>query len=129
MNTPDQRLLGFATPPSWAGGPPEADRSAPEFDGDTYDPRTDHKRLQSAQGRVWLLMRDGKPRGLAEIARATGVPEASVSARLRDFNKPKFRALFHSRMTSTNHGGGRWTYQLETPQRFRTDPPKPQRNA
>jgi uncharacterized membrane protein len=47
---------------------------------------------------------------LAELARATGYPEASISARLRDLRKPKFggytverqyveRGLFRYRVT------------------------------
>lgn len=40
--------------------------------------------------RVRDLMADGKFRTLQEISSATGDPEASVSARLRDLRKPQF---------------------------------------
>ena len=36
---------------------------------------------------------DGDWHTLAEISEKTGDPEASVSARLRDFRKPKFGAF------------------------------------
>jgi len=39
---------------------------------------------------VFALMSDGVFRSLAGIAHATGFPEASISARLRDFRRPKF---------------------------------------
>ena len=39
---------------------------------------------------VWTLMRDGTWRTLQEISIATGWPEASVSARLRDFRKREY---------------------------------------
>lgn len=38
---------------------------------------------------VWDLMVDGEWRSLAQIAEVVGEPEASVSARLRDFRKPR----------------------------------------
>lgn len=62
----------------------------PEFDGATYDHDRDHLRLGAQAQRVVDLMRDGQWRTLSEIATATGDPEASVSARLRDLRKPKF---------------------------------------
>ena len=62
------------------------------FDGITINDERDNGRLQSQltevrllvtnMGRIWWT--------LGEIARATGYPEASVSARLRDLRKPKF---------------------------------------
>lgn len=61
-----------------------------DFDGATYDARLDRVRLGAQHQRVWDLMRDGEWRTLADIAKLTGSPEASVSARLRDFRKPKF---------------------------------------
>lgn len=60
------------------------------FDGVTFDPTRDTRRLTAQHHRVKALMRDGRWRTLAEISEATGDPEASVSARLRDFRKTKF---------------------------------------
>ena len=62
----------------------------PEFDGKTYDPVLDKARLSRQLDAVKDLMRDGEWRSLGEIAAATGCPEASVSARLRDLRKLKF---------------------------------------
>jgi len=54
---------------------------------------------------VWLLMRDGHWRTLAEISAATGHPEASVSARLRQFRPD--RIVYGERMQC-----GLWRYQV-----------------
>lgn len=59
-------------------------------DGRTFAPREDQARLADQHARVWAVVSDEKWRTLAEIAAATGAPEASVSARLRDFRKPRF---------------------------------------
>jgi hypothetical protein len=58
------------------------------FDGATIDQERDGARLSRQHRLVRDLMSDGNWRTLAEIARATGCPEASVSARLRDYRKP-----------------------------------------
>ncbi len=42
------------------------------------------------RARVGKVVMDGKWHTLAEISEKTGDPEASVSARLRDFRKSKF---------------------------------------
>lgn len=60
------------------------------FDGETFDPAVDQARLAGQLGRVWALMSDGQWRTLAAIAAATESSEAAVSARLRDFRKPRF---------------------------------------
>ena len=57
------------------------------FQGSTYDPAKDKTRLNKQYTAVWSLMQDGLYRTLADISEATGFPEASVSARLRDFRK------------------------------------------
>lgn len=59
-------------------------------DGATFDQERDGKRLATQHSKVFDCMRDGRWRSLAEIARETGYPEASISARLRDFRKPRF---------------------------------------
>ena len=60
------------------------------FDGATYEPERDQARL-SRQARLVLdVMLDGNWLTLAEIARVTGCPEASVSARLRDLRKWRY---------------------------------------
>ena len=62
----------------------------PAYDGESYRPELDRHRLSAQHRRVWAIMRDGQYRTLREIASITGDPEASVSARLRDFRKPRF---------------------------------------
>lgn len=72
-----QSLLDW-TPPKILG-----DRA-----GETFDRARDGDRLNGQAADVFGLMRDGKWRTLAEISTATGHPEASVSARLRDLRRP-----------------------------------------
>jgi hypothetical protein len=58
------------------------------FDGPGLIAAVDDPRLQRQIDRVYNLMRDGEWRTLHDISQATGAPEASVSARLRDLRKP-----------------------------------------
>jgi hypothetical protein len=60
------------------------------FGGETYDQKHDGPRLRAQSLRVWRLMFDGEWRALSDIAQVTGDPPASISARLRDYRKPKF---------------------------------------
>ena len=80
-----------------------------EFSGVTYEASRDHDRLNAQLGRVRMLMMDGISRTLGEIAEATGDPESSVSARLRDLRKPKFGGLTVNR---SYVGDGLWSYQV-----------------
>jgi hypothetical protein len=85
--------------------PPPGDR-----DGETYDHSQDYVRLNAQAQRVWDQMEDGKWYTLAHLSRATSDPEASISARLRDFRKNKFgsHTVKRRRVNST----GLWEYQL-----------------
>lgn len=56
--------------------------------GETYVEKRDRKRLDTQSQDVFRFMSDGKWHTLAEISEATGHPEASVSARIRDLRKP-----------------------------------------
>jgi len=60
------------------------------FDGTTFEPERDAVRLTRQWWDVWRVMSDGEWRTLRELAAATGHPEPSVSARLRDFRKARF---------------------------------------
>jgi hypothetical protein len=83
------------------------------FDGVTYEPEQDGKRLKTALERVLELMKDGRPRTLAQIASAARCSEAGASARLRDAKKEWFRAKYGSWiMTSKRLEGGLWEYTL-----------------
>lgn len=57
--------------------------------GETYEPKRDRKRLNAQATAVYEFMKDGQWHTLAEISNATGAPEASASARLRDLRSPK----------------------------------------
>lgn len=55
--------------------------------GATYDEARDGPRLNAQCNRVYLVMRTGAWHTLASLSIATGDPQASVSARLRDLRK------------------------------------------
>ena len=78
-------------------------------DGATYDAQLDKVRLNKQQQRIFEVMRDGNFRSLETIADMTGDPEASISARLRDFRKAKFGAFRVERRRGKN---GLHFYQL-----------------
>lgn len=54
-------------------------------------------------------MSDAKWRTLGEVAKETGAPEASISARLRDLRKEKFGGYLVERKY---HGDGLWAYRV-----------------
>jgi len=66
-------------------------------DGRTFDPFLDTERLNEQARRVFTIMRDNQGRSLYEISAITGDPEASISARLRDFRKPRLGSLIVNR--------------------------------
>ena len=59
-------------------------------DGETFDRGLDLLRLNGQALEVWLCMADGQWRTLKEITEFVGCSDASASARVRDFRKPKF---------------------------------------
>jgi hypothetical protein len=69
---------------------PQGVVESPYRDGATYRHERYGKRLHRQHNRVLAFMRDGQWHSLSAIAEATGDPEASVSARLRDLRKPRF---------------------------------------
>lgn len=79
------------------------------FDGRTYDPARDSKRLTSQYERVWRAMSDRTWHTLPEIARLTGSSETGVAARLRDMRKARFGAHTVERYYV---GEGQWAYRL-----------------
>ena len=62
--------------------PPDMDRG-----GATYSHEFDYERLNKQQRAVWEVMKDGQFRSLRQLSEMCGAPEASASARLRDFRK------------------------------------------
>lgn len=70
--------------------PPDIADKAPRPLGDTFDPVQDGERLGAQYVAVRDLMRDACWRTLGEVRAATGYPEASISARLRDMRRGGF---------------------------------------
>lgn len=86
-----------------------------DFDGETYEPKHDKERLNTAMARVYRLMRDGKIRTLREIADGANTSEAGASARLRDLRKDRFAAFFGVTDVHAHRAeNGVWHYQIET---------------
>lgn len=85
-----------------------------DFDGDrdgvTYTHQDDYLRLNAQHRRVYHAMKEGLWKTLADIAHATGDPEASISARLRDFRKKRFGSWAVDRRRW--QGGALWEYRL-----------------
>ncbi len=55
--------------------------------GSTFNQEMDSERLLKQSGRVFEFVKSGRWLTLREISDATGDPEASVSARLRDLRR------------------------------------------
>ena len=89
----------------------------PTFDGDTFDPFLDGVRLESQLSLVAQVMADGAwwtiPAVVVEIARRFGVKcsDTGVSARIRDFRKPRFggRGVDRRRVVA---GSGLYEYRV-----------------
>lgn len=62
-----------------------------QFDADSND----QPHLNTLQHRVWLYMKGGEWKTLWQIAQATRASEGGVGARLRDFRKARFQAIYH----------------------------------
>jgi len=90
---------------SWI--PPDSDRH-----GGTYSRAFDYERLNAQQRRVYDLMADRKWRTLSEISAATGDPEASCSARLRDLRKSEFGGCTVDRRRRGEETRGTHEYRL-----------------
>ena len=86
-----------------------------DFDGETYLKERDELRLRSQSWRVFQAMIHGYWRTLAEIQIATGDPQASISARLRDFRKEKFGGYLLERRHRGPASRGIYEYRLSVP--------------
>lgn len=76
---------------------------------ETFVQERDGARVSKQREAVLDLMRDGKWRTLAEISTATGAPEASASARLRDLRKKRYGEYQVDR-SYVSHG--LWRYRI-----------------
>ena len=86
---------------------------AADFDGPDYDRDRDHTRLKGQLGRTYDVMCDRRWRTLGEIEAITGDPQASISARLRDFPKVKFGQRLVEKRLRGDPKSGRWEYRLD----------------
>lgn len=83
------------------------------FDGQTFNLDRDGIRLNAQLKRVLAcMMVSGAWMTLREIAAATGDPEASVSARIRDVAKERFGLTGFVRVEKRFVARGLWTYRL-----------------
>ena len=85
----------------------------PQFKGSTYVPKLDQVRLGRQLDRVFQFMLDHKNHTLNEIAQATGSPEASVSARLRDMRRPLHKKGMGLNIVRTRGENGLHFYKWE----------------
>jgi hypothetical protein len=79
------------------------------FDGKTYEPQVDQKRLETLLGRVEYALKGGRWWTLRDLADVCGGSEASVSARLRDLRKPRFGG---HRIERKRLEGGLYAYRM-----------------
>jgi DNA polymerase III delta prime subunit len=86
--------------------PPHGDRH-----GVTYERDQDYVRLNRQATDVWRAMIDGRWHTLHELHRITDHPEASISARLRDFRKPEFGG-HEVKSKRLENGSGLFRYRL-----------------
>ena len=87
-------------------------------DGSTYECPRDLVRLNKQAKTIFNLMADGNWRTLSRISFLTGYPEASISARLRDYRKPEFGAHTIEREHLTR---GLHRYRLVLPIPYQTE--------
>jgi hypothetical protein len=78
-------------------------------DGESFSRERDGARLNKQAQDVFNFMSLGRWSTLREISKATGHPEASVSARLRDLRKPKFGGFTVERRALSK---GLWQYRM-----------------
>jgi hypothetical protein len=75
------------------------------FGGETFEEPLDGDRLRKQLYKVWSVVRDNQWHTLAELSQIVDAPEASVSARLRDFRKDKFGGHVVERQRIVNGNG------------------------
>jgi hypothetical protein len=91
--------------------------SKPHFNGATYVPRHDWRRLTKQHDRVrdcaltWQG-NDGPWFTLEEISTATGYPAASVSAQLRHLRKPRFGGYTVDKRPRGDRSRGLYEYKV-----------------
>lgn len=79
-------------------------------EGETYDAARDEKRLGKQAQKLFDVMKDGSWYTPEELEKLTGENWASLSARARDFRKPKFG--IRGTVERESLGGGLFRYRL-----------------
>jgi len=83
------------------------------YDGDTFDQRRDGERCHSIHTALYEIMRDGRWYTLRELEQRCGGSGTSISARIRDFRKSRFKPIYPCTTSeSRNFGGGLWKYRI-----------------
>jgi hypothetical protein len=77
-------------------------------DGQSYSRERDLERLDSAMGRIFRLLGDGRWHTVEEMTDAGRCSPTGATARYRDLSKPKFGGF---KTESKNFGGGLWKYR------------------
>ncbi len=105
----------FARPPAVTT---DMEYSGKRFDGVTYDPQYDQKRLSNQMQRVFDVMKDGQWRTLDELGTALEpggpITPVSSSSRLRDLRKARFGGHQVDRR-ARDRAAGLFEYRLVLP--------------
>lgn len=88
------------------------------FNGSTYNPQNDKKRLVGQIERVYVCMANNDWLTLDEIAQKTGDPHASISAQLRNLRKERFGKYNILKRSRGDRSRGLWEYKLGTMEVF-----------
>ena len=94
----------------WCADGPTSEQDPMPFEGETYSPQQDQKRLKGQLKRVFDAMADGQWWTLETLHTQCGGSQAGISARIRDLRKPKCGSLTVDRERLT---GGLWRYRLK----------------
>ena len=82
------------------------------FDGVDYKPKYDCARLSGQILDIFDFMSDQEWHTLSDIEEATGHPQASISAQLRNLRKPRFGGYIIERRRSDDRSCGLYYYRL-----------------
>jgi hypothetical protein len=94
----------------WTPPPLLSPRPSVAFDGATYEPERDYKRLDKLIDRVFAFMSDGQWHTIPEVAEACGGTQTSVSARIRDLRKEQRGG---HKVEAEHVHDGLWRYRLK----------------
>jgi len=86
-------------------------QGALHFDGESYDPEQDGKRLGTQLQRVKAAMMDGQWHTLNELMLRCGGHAGSISARIRDLRKKRYGGYTVERRRAFK-GSGTWGYRV-----------------